>query len=149
MAKIDSDRYALPLSPHELREHIFNELAPIIAGMDLQRNRCLVATYFPPKMTAGGIIRPAANVEENRWQGKAGLLLKCGPTAFDYDEILDMSEAMAPEDFNLPQVGDWIAYTTSDTREMAVKVEPNVGVSCRIIYDDAIVMRLSDPSTIW
>lgn len=167
--RIDVTRYAEDkacATPDGLKARLLAELTPQLDGIDLQRNRCLVATYIRPNITRGGIIITDKASEEDRWQGKVGLLLKVGPTAFDYEELHDRADALfedndepdfdidaardrAARELGLPRVGDWVAYRTSETHEVGIEVEPGVCASCRQIYDESIVMVVSDPSKIW
>jgi hypothetical protein len=166
--RIDVTRYAEDkecATPEGLKARLLRELTPVIEGIELQRNRCLVATYIRPNITRGGIIITDKQSEEDRWQGKVGLLLKVGPTAFDYEELHQRADALlddpegvddvdearqqAAAELNLPRVGDWVAYRTSETHEVGIEVAQGVCASCRQIYDESIVMVVSDPSKIW
>jgi|SRR5262245_5942129 len=173
---IDLTRYAEDKDcyhPDGLKAKLLADLSPAVAMMGLQRNRCLVATYVPPNITAGGVIIPTTSIDEERWQGKVGLLLKVGPVAFDYEEyhttyqrILDEGESsdrrerwkreqdarkQAQRVLNIPVVGDWVAFRTSETHEIAIAIKdaPGLAMSCRQIYDDSIVTTLSDPRIIY
>jgi hypothetical protein len=169
--RIDVTRYAEDkdcATPDGLRKRLLAELAPVVEGIDLQRNRCLVATYIRPNVSRGGIILTDKTSEEDRWQGKVGLLLKVGPTAFDYEELHERADALMDDasangetieadaarglawaELGLPRVGDWVAYRTSETHEVGLEVAPGVCASCRQIYDESIVMVCDDPSKIW
>lgn len=57
--------------------------------------------------TAGGVILPDAAKEEDRYQGKVGLILKLGPLAFVEDDTHKWKEP--------PQIHDWIIYRVGDT----------------------------------
>lgn len=152
--KIDTGRYAECGSIAELAEKLRADLAPVVAGVQLLRNRVLVATYIRPEKTSGGIIRPDATREEDKWQGKAGLILAVGPDAFNFEEVREeVADGMAEEDararHNIPKVGDWVFFRGSDTWDSGLQVAPGVGAHCRFIFDDCIIGRIEDPSTIW
>jgi hypothetical protein len=167
MKRIDLTRWAVHTGPDALKAALMSDLMPAIQAISLLRNRVLVATYVEPEKTGGGIILTQKTGEENRWQGKVGLVLKMGPVAFDFEEVCDRIGAIraaAPEDteipfedaelaawseFNIPQIGDWVAYRASETHELGVEVAPGICASCRIINDESIIMRLSDPRVIW
>lgn len=99
----------------------------------------LLGTYIRPEKTAGGIIIPDKLKEEDRYQGKVGLLLKAGPTAWKYDRSGAYLFEGEP-----PQINDWVIYRASEGWEMALN-----GVSCRIISAKLIRGVVSDPSVIW
>jgi hypothetical protein len=50
---------------------------------------------------------------------------------------------------NVPQVGDWVFFRGSDTWDSGLQIAPGIGAHCRFIFDDAIIGRIEDPSTIW
>lgn len=97
----------------------------------------LVATYIQSRTTPGGIITTDKSVDENRYQGKIGLVLKLGESAFKY------SGAYAYEG-TVPKVGDYVAFHTSDTREIGIK-----GVSCRTVDSQLIRMVVPDPDAVY
>lgn len=174
--QIDITRYSEDMrcvEPEGLREKLLADLGPTVEKMKLQRNRCLVASYIKPAVTKGGIIIPTTSGEEDRWQGKVGLLIAVGPSAFNYDEVADAiqkaeqaayedgegeptDEALAAalegalESCNVPRVGDWVAYRTSETHEFGVPVAgEHTLASCRFILDDSIVMVVADPRLVY
>lgn len=166
MLNIDLNRYAEDRScvTHEgLKAKLLEDLLPAVAGMKLQLNRCLIATYVKPKISSGGILFTDRTTEEDRWQGKVGLLLATGPTAFRTDDVMARADVLAAEGaddyehavelafagFGIPQIGDWVAFRTSETHEIGVRVAAGIGASCRQIFDDSIVMVLNDPTLIW
>jgi co-chaperonin GroES (HSP10) len=99
----------------------------------------LLATYIEPEKTAGGIIRPQRNVEEARWQGKVGLILKLGPTAFQYDGPYEW-----PATARKPSVGDWVMHHASEARELSIK-----STSCKIIDSTLIRLVVPNPADIY
>lgn len=104
----------------------------IVLGSDV-----LVATYVKPRKTAGGILLPDKSVDEDRYQGKIGLVLKLGESAFKY------SGPFAYEG-TVPKVGQYVAFHTSDTREIGIR-----GVSCRTIDSQLIRMIVPDPDSVY
>ena len=99
----------------------------------LLRNRLIVGSYVASHITPGGIIKPQKLLDEDRYQGKVGLVLKLGPIAFKFDED--------PEGKNAPKVGDWVLYRAADTSEIGI----GEGAPCRVLYDDSVIMVVDDP----
>lgn len=147
-------------TPAGLKKKLLADLKPIMKGITPMRNKIIVATYVRPEVTAGGIIVPQKTQDEDRWQGKVGLVLKRGPLAFWWDEIAQAAEGLigkeradaikaAEKAHGVPQVGDWVQYRASESYEFGVKLGSSDAASCRYILDDSIITTLSDPSVIW
>jgi co-chaperonin GroES (HSP10) len=92
----------------------------------------LVATYVKTGKTAGGIILTDKSVDEDRWQGKVGLVLKLGESAFKYEGPYEYKGTV-------PKIGSYIVFHTSDTREIGIK-----GFSCRTISSSLVRMIIPD-----
>ena len=102
-------------------------------------DRVILKTVEAEETTKGGIILTAKTKDEDRFQGKVGLLLKKGPTAFKYDRTgHHYYEGDAPE------IHDWVVYRASEGWEIALN-----GVSCRVIKSSALRGAVTDPETIW
>jgi hypothetical protein len=96
----------------------------------------LIGTYIRPEKTSGGIIRPDANVEEDVWQGKVGLILKFGGSAF-----VDTSDYK----FTLvPKIHDWAVYFIGDAKALTIN-----GLPCRLVRDVNIRMIVDDPQVVF
>lgn len=135
--KIDTAKFAAARTLPELEEIIWKSVKYAVDCAKITRNRVLVAGYIAPERTAGGIIRPHKTIDEDRFQGKVGLVLKVGPQAFEF----------GPEEKDVVRagVGEWVFFRSSDGWELAL----GDGCPCRVIYDDNIIGVTSDPSTIW
>jgi co-chaperonin GroES (HSP10) len=107
-----------------------------ISDVEIFHNQVLVAVYIAPEKTKGGIIRPQQNVDEDRYQGKLGLILKCAPRAFASD-----SKWQWPEDMG---EGDWVFYRVSDTIPLTINGQP-----CRIVDDVDVKGRVQQPDVVW
>lgn len=116
-----------------------------LAGHQVLKDLVLVATYIEPEKTKGGIILTPKRIEESRYQGKVGLILKLGPTAFKYD-------GQYPYEGPLPKVGDWVKYHPGNAREFFLGGpggDGNSGISCRHISSELIDAIIDDPEKIW
>ena len=114
------------------------EIVGELSEVHVPRNLVLLGTYFRPQKTAGGIIRPDSNVEEDMWQGKVGLVLKLGPEAFkDSDDY-----SFAEEDKY--QVGDWVTYFVNEARAIQIN-----GYPCRTVRDSGLQLKVVDPNIVF
>lgn len=123
-------------------ERALLDAAGDLTDYEVFHNFVLISPYVAEKV--GSIIRPDNHLEEDRYQGKVGLVLKCGPLAFS-EQVADhfTGDAIQP--------GDWVVYRGSDTYEMFIKDRRKVhdGLPVRLIEDTLIKMRVSDPSLIY
>lgn len=103
--------------------------------------RVLVGTYISPAVTPGGIIKPDRTLMEDRFQGKIGLILAMGPLAFVDDDNVRFGGFKA-------EVDDWVIYRPSDGFEF-FSVKDGSGVSCRILHDQTIIGKVTDPAVIY
>lgn len=96
--------------------------------------KVLVALYLRPNTTAGGIILTDKAQDEDIYQGKIGLVLKKGPTAFTdsgwFDETVN--------------VGDWVWFRASNGTAMKFNE-----VDCRYMEDIRVEGKIADPDAIW
>ena len=115
-----------------------------MSDYEVAANDVLVATYVAPDRimqgfeAIGGLIKTDRNVDEDRFQGKVGLIIKMGPDAF----------AKSKSKY---EVGDWVVYRPSDGFEVFLKDRRtgNDGVPCRFIEDLRIRGAVTDPSLIY
>ena len=108
-------------------------------------NLVLVATYVRSDITKGGIIIGGDRTRaEDRFQGKIGLVLKVGPTAFKDDKTVTFGGVIV-------KPGDWVMYRTSDAEEFGFVDEksPLDFTSARLIQDTLIKGRVTDPERIF
>lgn len=108
-----------------------------LSTIDIFHNQILVGIYVRPEKTSGGIIRPQGNVEEDEYQGKVGLVVKKGPSAF-----LDNDD----DDFQGQnvEVGDWVVFRVGDGWQVNIR-----DTACRILTDRTIRMRIKNPGDIF
>jgi len=126
-----------------------------LSKIETSNNQVLVAVYQrggtgdgKEIKTAGGILVPVKNLEEDRFQSKVGLIVKVGPLAFKDDS----GKYAWPDDIG---VGDWVMYRASDGWSFEIigdppRVDNKVNkVLCRLLDDTAIRARIQHPDTIW
>lgn len=107
-----------------------------LTHFEVFHNKVLCAIYIAPEKTAGGIIRPQTNIDEDKHQGKIGLIVKIGPSAFVADEKWSW-----PHDIGLD---DWVYYRVSDGWAVTIN-----GVPCRVLDDVDIKGRVPHPDQVW
>lgn len=119
------------------------EAAGDLSDYEVFHNLVLVATYVAPAKI-GSIIMPDKVLDEGRYQGKVGLVLKVGPTAFKDDSVAKFGGVSI-------RAGDWVVYRPSDGFEMFIRDRRavNDGLSVRLVEDVFIRGRVSDPSLIY
>lgn len=132
--------------PHRAIERIANadnpreaiaEAVGDLSDIDIAGDKVLIGTYIRPTKTAGGIIRPDMNIQEDVWQGKVGLVLKLGQDAFK--DTPDFSFGGWFVD-----VGQWCVYKVGDAWSFNIR-----GCPCRLVRDVNIQMRIYDPTIVF
>jgi co-chaperonin GroES (HSP10) len=127
-----TDEYAA--NPHKA---ILDFVEPYLDDIKLSADKLLVATYRRPAKTEGGIHLTDSNLEEDKFQGAAGLVLKVGPAAFVEDAKTTF------KGFKVEAL-DWITYRPvhGSAREIA-------GLHCRFLQDLHVDAVISDPTLVW
>ena len=100
-------------------------------------NEIVVAVYVRPEKTASGIYLPDAHREEDKVQGKVGLVVKMGPEAFEDPNgnwFRDMDV----------KLHDWVVFRPSDGWSITVN-----GQLCRMIDDVNVKGRVDQPDRVW
>ena len=128
------------------------EAAGDLSDYEVFHNLVLVATYISPKRSLGKgpdgveifLETPDNTQAEDRFQGKIGLVLKCGPNAFHDDGVAKFGGVTL-------KPGDWVIYRPSDGHEIYIRDrrQRNEGLPCRLIEDVFIRGRVTDPSLIY
>lgn len=120
---------------------IFAKLASQLGKIEVFHNKVLVATYIAAEKTSGGIYLPESVRDEDRFQGKVGLVLKKGPLAFQDSESVTFSNQNV-------EVGEWVFYRTSDGFQLNVR-DGSAKIHCRILDDVDIKGVLASPDVVW
>lgn len=133
------------LMNHEVdpRQEILQRIGDL-SNIEVFGNDIMVAVYMRPEKTKSGIILTDTSRAEDAFQGKCGLIVKMGPTAY-------MDEEGAK--FRDIKEHDWVVFRASDgwpvTLNAANSVSSKDAVICRIITDINIRMRISSPDAIY
>jgi len=108
-----------------------------LSDFEIFGNHILLGVYERPKITKSGIHLSDQTVHEDRYQGKAALVLKKGPTAFVSDRNYDFKGQDVAEN-------DWVAIFVSDGRPIIVN-----GQLCRIVEDQYIRLKIPAPDLVF
>jgi hypothetical protein len=117
---------------------IWNAVGKDLDDVEPMNQQILVAIYIQPATkTMGGLEIPQEAVDEDRFQGKVGMVLKKGPRAFvDADGVRFYGQNVEP--------GDWVAFRPSDSMKVTVGAR-----ECRLLPDVFIKMKLAQPDAVW
>ena len=125
-------------------EALFKRLQHVMPRIQIGNDRVLVAVYVrPTEMTlAGGqkLFTAPATQKEDELQGKAALVLKCGP-------CVNPDGIERTRGFRIDE-GDWIAVNASDGWSL------NMGsisdkILLRLLSEKSIHVVLDSPDLIW
>lgn len=107
-----------------------------VEDIEILAHYVLLATYIRPEKTSKGIYIPNETQKEDTFQGKVGLVVAMGPTAFVEDATTKFPIKI--------KVGDWVSYRVSDGWQLTIRGNP-----CRLLEDTHLKMRLAAPDTIY
>ena len=127
-----TDEYAS--NPHKA---ILDFITPYLDSVRLSADKMLVATYRHPAKTEGGLYLTDTALEEDKFQGAAGLVLKIGSAAFKDDASTSFAGFKA-------EPLEWITFRPvhGSAREIA-------GLHCRFLQDIHIDAVIEDPTLVW
>jgi co-chaperonin GroES (HSP10) len=108
-----------------------------IQGFTLHGNRVLVGLYELPEKTKSGLYISDQTRKESEYQGKAGLVLMKGHSAFVSDKEYDFGP-------DTVSIGDWVMVFVSEGRSCKVN-----GQLCRVVRDQDITMRIPEPDRVF
>ena len=108
-----------------------------ISAFEIFNNQILIAIYVRPQKTKSGILLPDQMRDEDKIQGKVGLVVKKGPAAF-VDETSEWFKDITVNE------GDWVVIRPSDGWAITVN-----NVLCRIVDDTAVRGKIDVPDRVW
>jgi len=108
-----------------------------VDNVEVFNNQVLVAVYTRPEKTKSGIYLTSGTRDEDKIQGKVGLVLKKGPQAFvdpsnNWFEGIDIS------------LDDWVFFRPSDGWSVTIN-----NFVCRLLDDTNIRGRIQAPDQVW
>jgi hypothetical protein len=117
--------------------HAILEQVGDLSGFHVFNNLVLVGIYERPDTLKSKIIIADGTRGEDKYQGKAALVLKKGPAAFVSDSNYDFRG----QDVS---VGDWVSLWVSDGRKVQIR-----GQLCRLVEDMHIRMAIPAPDLVY
>lgn len=129
---------------HKIAEYAANPhrtvlefITPYLEDIELYPTNIMVATYRRPERTEGGVYLTEKSLDEDMYQGAAGLVLKVGSAAFlETDTVTFAGFKVEPL--------DWVTFRPvhGSAREIA-------GIHCRFIDPRHIDAKIKDPTLVW
>lgn len=110
----------------------------VLPGFKLMSNRILLGVYTRPKVTKSGIHLADQTLAEDKYQGKAAVVLMVGSKAFKSDAHYTFDEDEKLE------VGDWVSLWVTDGKAIQINK-----VSCRVLRDQDVVMKIPAPDQVY
>ena len=111
-----------------------------LSGVRVQGGLVLVAVMPDKIKSDGGILFADRTLDEAQWQGKVGLVLKLGPTAFKYMGI----SQHYPYEGEPPVAGDWVEYNPACSEQTSIR--KNI---CRWVESHKIRAVVDDPTVVY
>lgn len=122
-------------------QEIVTGIGPALDGIEVFHNHILVGIYMAGTVKDLGngqmLYIPEKTADEDKFQGKVGVVLKMGPMAFVNDARNDFKGQVIDP-------GDWLLYRVSDGFPLDIN-----GVHCRLLPDVDVKARVLDPTTIY
>jgi co-chaperonin GroES (HSP10) len=118
------------------KKNLLEEIGSV-NDLEIFNNQILCAVYIRPEKTKSGIYLTDKAREEDKFQGKVGLIVKMGPEAFADGS----GEWFSNNTFS---VNDWVLFRPSDGWSITVN-----GVLCRILDDINVRGRVQHPDQVW
>lgn len=115
-----------------------------LPGFRLMGNRVLIGIYERPAKTKSGIILADQTRREDEHQGKAGLVLMRGRTAFVSDENYDFGDSDTVHGKDEVKPGEWVSISVTNGRKIVIR-----GQLCRIVIDSHIDFRIPEPDVVY
>ncbi len=140
-------------TPEQQKALVFEMLGPTyLEKLCPTENRILVITYVWPQRrlirnqsgeVVGHLDLPTQTINANRFEGKTGLIIAIGETAFKYS-------GQWPWEGRKGKVGDWISYRASDAPERGYTGQDvSTMLWGRVIEDGLVEGFTSDPRSIF
>lgn len=119
------------------KDEILEEIGAMLPHIEVLGASVLVAVYKRPERTKSGLYLADRTREEDNFQGKVGLVLRCGELAFVDDATHRFGERK-------PKHGDWIVFQVGDTFGIELGER-----RCRFVEDVHVKAIIPRPDMVW
>lgn len=137
MSRFESAKVIEYAEGEDPKQAVLNAIGDALQSFECVYSNTVMLVTAPIKnRSKGGILYTDPTKQEERFQGKVGLVVALGELAFNDPEIWPNEDTRA-------LVGDWVFYRNADTHECKVN-----GISCRFIKDNLIIGKVSTPDAI-
>jgi len=118
-------------------EKLLEELGDL-SGIQLMNTQVLIAVHLRPNRTKSGLYLTDEHIDEDRFQGKSGLLIAAGPQAFHPDG------KWFKEGIEFIVGKTWILFRPSDGWNVTIHGKP-----CRMLDDVSIRAVVNHPDMVF
>lgn len=124
------------------KDHVFSTLGDL-SDVEVFYNWVLIVKHVR-RVVARGLLAAPETQNEDRWQGKVGLIVKKGPATFQDDDRNKFYGAN-------PDIGDWVIFRNSDgwDADLGKRTERLDYFQCRFIPDAHIIGTTKFPGRIY
>ena len=127
---------AMPMQHEKDPKDVILDALGDVSEFGVWHNQVLVAVYERPERTRSGIILADTTRDEDKFQGKVGLVVKLGPQAFVDDDKWTFA--------NKANLHDWVWFRAAESYAVTVN-----GKLCRVVDDNKIRGDLPHPDMVW
>lgn len=123
-------------------KEILKKVGKQLTGVELFGNAILVAIYQRPKQAQFGTLKlelADGTRDEDKHQGKVGLVIGLGPMAYQDDEQTQFHGQKV-------EIGDWVVFRPSEGWQMTLTENQ---VLCRMLTEGNIRMKIPSPDGVW
>lgn len=126
-----------PLHQTDGQAQLIRDKIGDLSKVEIMHNQILVAQYIRPERTKSGLYLADKTRDEDRFQGKTGLVLKKGPLAFVDDDHNKFHGQNVTEN-------EWVFFRVSDGFPVVVN-----GVLCRMLEEVHIRGKIPSPDVVY
>ena len=124
------------------KKELMKKIKGSLPMIELHGNAILVAIYVRPQKAQYKTLKldlADSTRDEDKHQGKVGLVVKLGPQAYVDDETTQFHGQSV-------KVGDWVVFRTGDGWPITLTENQTL---CRVLTEGGIRMKIESPDAVW